>query len=190
MTHRKGSKLKRFSEEEKNGILEDYLRSGMTVKEYCINAPMSAGSLHRWLKETNNKSKIKKRQFSSLERKQAVEEFMKSGMDQRSFAKAWGINQKTISKWYSIYKKEGPKGLMSGRIYGDGKKRGRKSVKHEIKQKIIETKKNLPEHGLKKIRDFLYRFEGVKVAPNTIKKVLKEEDLFEPPETQNSRLNL
>ena len=181
MVHKKGTKLKRFTMEERRGILDDYLKSGLSVKEYCKNAPVSDGTIHRWLKDTNPKKKSKRRQYSSTERKEAVEQYMKSGMDQQTFAQVWGISPKTLSKWFTTYKKDGAKALSNGILYGQGKKRGRKGIKQQVKDKILETKKNLPEHGLKKLRDFMYRFEGVKVAPNTIKKVLKEEDMFNPP---------
>jgi len=167
--------------EERRGILEDYLKSGLPVKEYCLNAPVCSGTIHRWLKDANQKTFKKKRQYSPDERKEAVEQFIKSGMSQQNFAKIWGVDLKTINKWYGIYRKKGAKGLADGMIYGDGKKRGRKEVKQPIKNKIIETKKKLPGYGLKKLRDFMYRFEGVKVAPNTIKKVLTEEEIYEPP---------
>lgn len=181
MVVKKGSKVKRFTQEEKRGILDDFLKSGMSVKEYCQSAPISDASMHRWLREANHRKKPKRRHYSTTERKEAVEQYMKSGMDQQAFAQVWGISPKTLSKWFTTYKKEGAKGLASGILYGQNKKRGRKGIKQQVKNKIIETKKKLPEHGLKKLRDFMLRFEGIKVAPNTIKKVLKEEELFDPP---------
>ena len=187
MKDKRQKNYKRFSQEERASILDDYLRSEMTVRKYCENAPVCEGTLHRWVREATQKTKKKRQHFSFQERKEAVEQYIKSGMNQRDFSKAWGVDQKTLSKWYGIYKNKGPRGLESGKIYGTGKKRGRKSIKQEIKNKIIETRKSLPEHGLKKLKNFLYRFEGVNVSPNTIKKVLKEESLYEPPQAPPPR---
>lgn len=175
------NKLYRFSEDEKAKLIEDYVASKQTVKEYCKSAPMCSGSLHRWLKEHKTKATIKKRQYSPTERKTAVEEFLKSGLTQQNFAKVWGIDSKTLHVWYRIYKEFGPKRLLEGPIYKDGK-RGRKEIHANIKDKIIETKTNLPKHGLKKLQHILGRFEGIAVSVNTIKKVLVKNELYTPPQ--------
>ncbi len=44
----------------------------------------------------------------------------------------------------------------------------------------MKTSEKLPDFGIKKLQNFLYRFEGVKVSPNTIKKVLTEEADYQP----------
>jgi len=181
MTVKKGTKLVRYSQEEKISIIEDYLKSGKTVKDYCVNAPMSDGSLHRWLKEYKQKPKRKKPHYSPEQRKEAVEQYLKSGMTQVNFAKVWGIDAKSLHTWLKVYRTKGAAGLLDGLIYGKGKKRGREELKQEVKDVIVETKKRLPQFGLKKLKDFLYRFEGVKVSPNSIKKVLVEEEIYEPP---------
>ncbi len=181
MSSKSKSKFYRYTQEEKKSLIEDYLKSGLNIRQYSLKSTVSEATLGRWVRELSSPKERKIRHYSQLERKQAIEEFVKSGMTAQAFSKAWGVSESTINKWYSVYKKHGAEGLESGAIYGTKKKRGRKSVKQEIKDKIIIAKKSLPEHGLKKLRDFLYRFEGVKVAPNTIKKVLKEEELFEPP---------
>lgn len=175
------SKLHRFSKDEKAKIVEDYIASKLTVKEYCKSAPMSTGSLHRWLSEHKAKSVTKKRQYSPTERKTAVEEFLKSGLTQENFAKIWGIDSRTLNVWYRIYKEFGPKRLIEGPIYKNGK-RGRKEIHANMKELIVEAKKQLPKHGLKKLQHFLGRFEGVAVSVNTIKKVLTKNDLYTPPE--------
>jgi len=167
--------------------MNDYFKSGLTVVQYCENVPVSDQSLHRWVKASKEGEMPKKKQYSSIERKEAVEQFLKSGLAQEAFAKTWGIHAKTLSKWYVIYRELGPQALVDGKMYGEGKKRGRKGIKQKVKEIIIETKMKLPEYGLKKLRDFMYRFEGVKVSPNTIKKVLVEEDIFNPPTSPPKR---
>lgn len=178
--HRKKNSFVHYSEDEKAKLIEDYLASGMSVKEYCKNAPMCAGSLHRWLKQHKQKPHIKKKQYGPIERKNAVEEFIKSGLTQQNFAKIWGIDPKTLHTWFSIYRDFGPKRLVDGPIYKDGK-RGRKEIHNHIKEKIVETKQKLPSYGLKKLKHFLSRFEGVAVSGNTIKKVLQQNELHAPP---------
>ncbi|MCP3929538.1 MAG: DDE-type integrase/transposase/recombinase [Oligoflexia bacterium] len=172
---------KRFSDEEKKGILEDYFQSNLSVEAYCKNAPVCNATLRKWIKKATQKSIPNKKHYSPEQRKEAVEQYMKSGMTQKEFASVWGINPRTINVWFKTYQREGPQGLWNGKIFGKGKKRGREELKQEVKDVIVETKKRLPQFGLKKLKDFLYRFEGVKVSPNSIKKVLVEEEIYEPP---------
>jgi len=178
------TQLVRYSYDQKVKIIEDYLQSKLSVKEYCKTSGVSSGSIHRWLKQFNEQSNYIHRRFSPEQRKETIEAFRKSGMTQRDFAKTWGIDSKTLCQWNKVYKDSGPQGLVSGQIYpsrNEPRKRGRKPSPQKLKDKIVEVKKSLPEYGLKKLRDVLSRFEGISIAPNTIKKILVENDLYEPP---------
>jgi transposase InsO family protein/transposase-like protein len=181
----KNSKVMRYSYEQKVKIVEDYLQSKLTVQKYSKISGVSQGSLHRWLSQFNERSNYVHRRFSPEQRKETIEAFKKSGLTQKDFAKTWGIDSKTLGQWNKIYKSEGPKGLMDGVIYPTKEtpeKRGRKGTPQMLKEKVIEVKKRLPDYGLKKLRDVLSRFEGISIAPNTIKKVLVENDLYVAPE--------
>lgn len=177
-------RLNRYTHEQKVKIIEDYLQSKLSVKNYSEKSGVNSGSLHRWLREFNQRSNYIHKRFSPEQRKEAVEAFLKSGLTQRDFSKTWGIDQKTLCQWFKIYRENGPQSLVEGQIYPSTeapKKRGRRGASQKLKDKIVEVKKGLPEYGLKKLRDVLSRFEGISVAPNTIKKILVENDLFEPP---------
>lgn len=141
---------------------------------------MAAATLGRWVKEFKTDSHRGKAHYSPEQRRLAVTEFIRSEVTQKDFAKIWGISEKTLGKWISIYKNSSPQGLEDGMMYGTGVKRGPKRIKAVIRKEILKNSEKLPEFGLKKLQNFLYRFEGIKVAPNTIKKVLAEESAYQP----------
>lgn len=172
---------KRYNDREKEAIINDFLKSGMTIKNYCLQSTCSEASLGRWLRQSKLQKKEHKGNSSTPdERRLAVEAFLKSGMPMNMFAKTWGINPKTFYKWWASYKKLGPQGLEAGNVYGTGKKKGPKGIKSIIKEKIVEAKSDFPTFGLKKLQQNLKRLQGVKVSANTIKKVLMENGSYEP----------
>ena len=62
----------------------------------------------------------------------------------------------------------------------NNKKRGRPEIDDSIKEMIVDIKMSNPRWGLRKIRGELRKL-GIKVCRETIKKVLKERDLWSPP---------
>ena len=57
--------------------------------------------------------------------------------------------------------RKGAQALEFG-TYGKGRKRGRKGSSPHLKSQIVLVQKENPSFGLKKVRDFLYRFRGLK----------------------------
>lgn len=172
---------RRYDDKEKKKIVKKFIESGYSKSQFCIEEDIAMSTLNKWLQLFNATGKhIKHGQYSPEQRRQAVEEFMRSGMTQKDFAKVWGVDTSTLSLWLRKYRDEGPKALEPGRIYGKGLKRGRKAISESIKNEIIARQKSLPTFGLKKLQNFMQRFDGIKVSHNTIKKVLKEAEEFNP----------
>ena len=113
-------------------------------------------------------------------RRQAVEAYRKSGLSQKDFSKIWGVAEVTLGRWNSLYEKYGPKGL-EGSIFQDTfrkyKERHHKRISESLQKEIIKTKLDNPTFGLKKVKDFLHRFDGLKVSTGTIRKTLVEENI-------------
>lgn len=173
-------KRKYFTPEQRRKTVEEFLESGMTAKDFSAKKNLAAVTLSRWARDYGHSYSQRKHHYSPEQRRHAITEFMRSGLTQKDFARVWGVDTKTLSTWIRNYRIDGPKGLENGGIYGSNKKRGRKGVKEVVKERVLETSKRLPDFGLKKMQQFLYRFEGVKISPNTIKKILKENEQFEP----------
>ena len=113
-------------------------------------------------------------------RKEAVEAFLKSGASYEDFAKIWGVSSKSLRKWRKIYDEKGAQALELG-TYGRGRKRGRKGSSPHLKSQIVLVQKENPSFGLKKVRDFLYRFRGLSASTGTVRKVVKEAELPRAP---------
>jgi transposase InsO family protein len=112
--------------------------------------------------------------YSSEQRRQAVEAYFKSGMTQKDFAKTWGTSAGSLFNWVRVYQEHGPKGLENGIYLKGGKKRGRKGLPAPVKEQIWRAKEENPEYGTRSVRNFLWRFRGVKVSGGAVRKTLRE----------------
>lgn len=128
-----------------------------------------------------SKPRQTKRFYSQEERKRYVEAWKESGLSKATFcSQNPELTYTTFSAWAQAYINGGPGALDAPSQYlpkNAGKKRGRKEIPAALKNEITRAKKENPTHGARKIRDFLARFRGVKVAPNTVQKTLKAEKL-------------
>ena len=117
--------------------------------------------------------------YNPEERRAALEEFTRSGLGQREFARVWGIALKTLSDWLKRRDAGGPKALepkKRGRPRGSKNKVG---LPEPVRERIVSTKERFPSFGLRKVRDFLARFHGMKVSPGGVRDVLRDEGI--PP---------
>jgi transposase InsO family protein/transposase-like protein len=124
-------------------------------------------------KRAGKKKKKTRRSFTPEERRAAVEAYLKTGLTQQSFSKLWGISTATLGKWVRRYTDEGAKGLERKPHAGKGKRRIAKAVHDEI----VRVKRFFPDFGLKRVRDYLFRFRGVKVSEGSIGKTLEAADI-------------
>ena len=118
------------------------------------------------------------RRYTPDERRAALEAYRSSGLTQVGFAKNYGISAVTLGFWLRAETLHGPKGLER-LAKGPAKRRGRPPMSASKRQTIVEVKRSFPGFGLKKVRDFLYRFRAVKVSTGSVKKVIAAEGL--PP---------
>ncbi len=175
---------RQFSIKEKEQIISDFKSSGLSAREFALTIDVASATLGRWVK-AYDKGKLEKPKkikrggpYSIHDRKQAIEAYYKSGMNQHDFAKTWGCSEITLNRWISQYKKYGIKGL-EGSVFKEEntRRRGPRGISRKLKDQIVETKKENDQFGLRKIKDFLRRFRGVEVSTKTISKTLKEEDI-------------
>ena len=181
----KNSKFgKRHSYKQKKRMVQQFIESGMTRRDFSKEVGITSATLSRWIKDFGQDHVGRKSQYSPEQRRHAVEEFFKSGLTQSHFSKVWGIDSKTLHVWIKRYRESGPQSLEGGTIYGKGKKRGKKPLSEIIKKEILVQQEKFPTFGLKKIQNILYRFNGIKVSPNSIKKTLLEAEVYEPKVSQ------
>lgn len=186
---------KRRDAGERIRLCAAFRSSGLTQSEFCRSAGVASSTLSGWLQKSDKvKAKaIKGESYNGRpgpylpeKRREAVEAYLKSGMSLSEFGKVWGIaGNSTLWKWVKAYKEKGPKGLENA-IYGNHlKKRGApRSVPEPVREEIAEVKIENPGFGFKKIKNFLWRFRGVKVSTGTVRKTLIEKNL---PKTTQAR---
>lgn len=179
-----------FSDEEKKRIVEEFLESGLSASKFAPKYDIVMETLSKWKQEykrskfnSNSGKKLNLKRggpYNEDLRRQAVEAYRKSGLSQKDFSKIWGVAEVTLGRWNSLYEKYGPKGL-EGSIFQDTfrkyKARHHKQISETLQKEIIRTKLENPMFGLRKVKDFLHRFEGLKVSTGTIRKTLVEEDI-------------
>ncbi|MFA6236463.1 MAG: DDE-type integrase/transposase/recombinase [Bacteriovorax sp.] len=183
----KSRKPKRmFSSEEKKLIVEAFLKSKLPASRFAPKYDIVPHTLAAWKKQYEHPDQVNKSStkrggpYNEELRRQAVEAYRKSGLSQKDFSKVWGVAEVTLGRWNSLYEKYGPKGL-EGSIFQDTfrkyKERHHKRISETLQKEIIKTKLENPMFGLRKVKDFLHRFEGLKVSTGTIRKTLVDEKI-------------
>lgn len=177
---------RRFSDSEKKQIIRAFKTHKGPKEEFFQAQGVTGSAVYRWIHEAKEKKTSKQSEPAKSQRggaapgsrgehgpemrKEAVEAYLKSGATYGDFAKIWGVSSKSLSKWHKVYEERGAAALESG-IYGTGK-RGRKGSSPQLKAQIVSAQTEHPDFGLKKVRDFLFRFRGVKVSTGTVRKTV------------------
>jgi len=181
---------RRYTAAEKKALLDGYKPGEETVRGYCDRHEITSSSLCLWRRQfaergaaglepkhnPRNRQKTHRR-YSPEERRAAVEAYSKSGRTLRDFSKVWGITSRTLSRWRAVYEQEGPKGLEPK---PPAKRDGppiRKRLPQPVVDEIVRTKRRFAHFGLRRVRDFLWRFQGVKVSTGTVCRVLRQEGI-------------
>jgi len=189
---RDGDTARRYSVAQKLALVDEFMQGDETFDVFCARHKVSTASLCKWRRalrtqgEAGLAPKTNRRNLGGTRgpartpeaRRQAVEAFAQSGMGQEEFARVWGLSPWTLRDWISRYKDAGPKGLepkQRGRPRGAG--RFARSVPDVVRDEIARTKLRFPIFGLKRVRDFLARFSGVKVSTGTVARVLEERSI-------------
>lgn len=138
-----------------------------------------------------DRPRLLKRAYNEEERRRHVEAYFASGLSKAAYClKHPDLPYTTLSSWVQAYERAGPEALIAPTQFqrkGSKCRRGRKEIPAALKDEIKKAKQENPRAGARKIRDFLARFRGVKVAPNTVQKTLKSENLHLSPAKKRRR---
>ena len=110
--------------------------------------------------------------YSFEKRKQAVEAFQKSNIGLEDFARLWGIGEKTLEEWVKRWEEGGPQSLAQRHFHTRGRR-----ARLGMHEEIAEVKRKFPDFGLRKVRDYLARFSGVRVSAGTVRNALEAKGL-------------
>jgi len=109
---------------------------------------------------------------------QAVE----AGLTSREVSELADVHPSTIDGWRKAYRAEGVAGLAR-----KTSSRSTRRICKEIEERIVARRKEHPEHGVRRIRDELRREEGLQVSAETVRRVLHDADLAQPPPKKKRR---
>ena len=110
------------------------------------------------------------RRYTPEERRAAVEAYVKSGLTYEGFARIWGLSRHTVYVWMKIYRERGPKGLE----HPCGTRRpGRKPLAPALREEIVLVQRRFPDFGLRRVRDWLARFRGLRVSPSGVRSAIE-----------------
>jgi transposase InsO family protein/transposase-like protein len=170
---------KDFTVEERARLMEQFRDSGLGYQEFAKEHNINEATMKnwKWLSERLPGSRI---QRTPVERKKIVEAFLSiqsSGMDRAEFAKVWGVSAPSLNRWLQRYEEFGAEGLMNGKPKKPGDKRYGSKVPEAVHEEIVRIKKEDPSFGIKRIKDWMYRFRGMKVSAGSIRKAVKAEGL-------------
>jgi transposase InsO family protein len=173
---------------EQEALVRELESSGSSVPEFAAAHGLHASTLYTWRRRVRAGEPVRRSgwkkggrgNFDAEERRAALEAWAKSGMTALAFAKLWGVSPESLRGWRARYELGGPKALEPkklGRPRGDGLSQ----LPEPLQAEIVRTKRRFPDFGLKKVRDFLARFQGKRVSTGSVRRVLRSEGLHVPP---------
>ncbi len=196
---RKKPAVRRFTVAQKLDLMRKYEACGKTMREFCEEHGVCNASLCKWRRayreqgvaglqpkrNTRSKGHAHKRPYTPEQRREAIETYLQSGLTQKDFCIRWGISKKSLLTWLQRYKDDGPKGLEDQRY--ERKAPHPKALPEPTKEVIREVKEKHPRFGLRKLRDWLFRYHDTKVSVPTIRKTLKESGQHNPEPPKKRR---
>jgi transposase InsO family protein len=109
-------------------------------------------------------------EYTPTERLLLLDIWTRSGLPAKEFCRLVTVSPATLRKWRRRVEAEGPLGLLE-------KKRGAppgSRLPEPTQRAILLLKQANPDFGCGRIRDVLYRAEGIRVSANAVAKLLKE----------------
>jgi transposase InsO family protein len=125
--------------------------------------------------------------YTPEERRAAVEAYRKSGLSRVAFAQLWGVSANSLANWSRREQEGGGRALEDRRAGRAGRKKGQRRLPGAVREEIVQVKRRFPTFGLKKVRDFLQRFSGLRVSVGTVRSVVTEEKLEPAPKPKPRR---
>ena len=103
-----------------------------------------------------------------------VQLFLEEQYSTALLCEEFGVSAHSIHRWVNAYRRRGAEGLEPKRPLS-----GKRRVAKEVRQQMVEVKKDHPEYGPRRIADVLKRFFLMPTSPATVHKTLAEQGLVE-----------
>jgi len=114
-------------------------------------------------------------------RVQLAQAIVERGESCTALSKLLGIPLNTLQDWAARYRRDGARGLVAALREGRHReapgpmRRG----SEQTRQAVVTARRTHPEHGTRRIRDELERFEGVLVSEQAVRRILHEEGMLQ-----------
>lgn len=197
---KRATSWKRYSAATKLELLRDFEASGQGLVRYCRLRGLNTKSFCAWRKayaeqgeaglspkpNRGNTGGRTGRVVPPEERREILEAYLALKLPRAVFCAQYGIAVGTLSNWLKAYEAEGPKGL-------EPKRRGRKSgpgkplLPQPVRETVVATKRSHPSFGLRKVRDYVKRFFGMRVSAGGVASTLKREGVESAPRPRKRR---
>lgn len=118
----------------------------------------------------------KPKNFAPLEVKLLAMEGREAGLSNEELSELAHVGPTTIEKWWGIYQAGGTPALSRKPSTPEARRRCR-----ALTARILAHRKEHPEHGVRRIRDELKRNEGLQVSAETVRQVVNEAGVGNPP---------
>jgi transposase InsO family protein len=128
-------------------------------------------------KSSKQRKQYTKKSYTYEFRVKCAKLCVEEGYPRKYVSEQGDVSIKTLANWIKKYNESGEAGLKDK----PRSKAGRVQVHNEVKDKIIEIKKEYPIFGSRKISDILKRIFFLKASPETVRQTLQKEELIHPP---------
>lgn len=125
-----------------------------------VKAPVRSGSRKRF----------------SVEVKLVAVKARQEGLSNGEVARLVGASTASVDKWFRLYREGGAESLLTVRVNPTTRK-----LNAEIERRIEEHRRRHPEHGVRRISDELRRNDGLEVGHETVRRVVNDAGLNNPP---------
>lgn len=124
----------------------------------------------------------RKRKVLPVEVKLLAMDAMEAGMTSGEVCELVGVSPSSIAHWRKLYQEGGAQALMR-----QASNPGSGRICHELTRRIEQMRRDNPEAGVRKIRDELRRDQAVGVSAETVRRVVNDAGLGNPPVTPHPR---
>jgi transposase InsO family protein len=114
-------------------------------------------------------------------RLQMAQAVVDRGMSKATVSQAFGIPATTVTEWARRYRKYGAdtKRWAEEGAPAHKEKVDRRREADPRRAAVVESRRQHPEQGTRRIRDVMARFQGLGVSETTVRRILHEEGLLE-----------
>jgi transposase InsO family protein len=98
------------------------------------------------------------------------------GLEPKEIGELIGASTTTLANWYRAYQQGGVEALST-----KPESESAHRLCRALEERIEEHRRRHPEHGVRRIRDELKREEGLKVSAETVRRVVNDAGLGQPP---------